>query len=73
MNVWLLEDADGWTVIDCGIHDERTRADWETLLAGDLAKHPIRRVVATHFHPDHVGCAGWHSPAADASPPAVLC
>lgn len=59
VNIWLLEDADGWTVIDSGIYDERTRAQWEELIAGDLAKHPIRRVVATHFHPDHVGCAGW--------------
>jgi glyoxylase-like metal-dependent hydrolase (beta-lactamase superfamily II) len=59
VNVWLLEDADGWSLIDCGLYDERTREQWEQLLAGDLAKHPIRRVFVTHFHPDHVGCAGW--------------
>lgn len=59
VNVWLIEESDGWSLIDCGIGDERTFGLWEQLLAGDLGGRPIRRVVATHFHPDHVGAAGW--------------
>jgi glyoxylase-like metal-dependent hydrolase (beta-lactamase superfamily II) len=59
VNLWLLADGQGWTVIDAGLGDERTRALWETLLAGFLRGRPITRVVATHFHPDHMGLAGW--------------
>jgi glyoxylase-like metal-dependent hydrolase (beta-lactamase superfamily II) len=59
VNIWLLADGVGWTVIDAGLGDERTRASWETLLAGFLQGRPITRVLATHFHPDHMGLAGW--------------
>lgn len=59
VNVWLIDESDGWTLIDAGIGDDRTRAIWETLLAGPLAGRPIRRVIATHFHPDHMGLCGW--------------
>jgi glyoxylase-like metal-dependent hydrolase (beta-lactamase superfamily II) len=59
VNVYILEDADGWTVVDTGFDTERSRAVWEALLSGPLAGHPVRRVVVTHHHPDHVGLAGW--------------
>jgi len=32
---------------------------WEAVLAGPLAGKPVRRVIVTHHHPDHVGLAGW--------------
>lgn len=59
VNVWLLDDGAGWTLIDTGIGDQCSRAIWEGLLAEELAARPIRRIVATHFHPDHIGLAGW--------------
>ena len=59
VNIWLLRDAEGWTVIDCGYADDWTRSMWDGLLSGLLAGHPVRSVVATHFHPDHAGLAGW--------------
>lgn len=59
VNVWVLADSSGWTVIDTGLADDRTRARWRELLAGPLAGRPVVRVVATHFHPDHMGLAGW--------------
>ncbi|MCB1990880.1 MAG: MBL fold metallo-hydrolase [Geminicoccaceae bacterium] len=59
VNVWLLDDGDGWTLIDTGIGDERSRAIWERLLAEEFMARPIGRIVATHFHPDHIGLAGW--------------
>jgi glyoxylase-like metal-dependent hydrolase (beta-lactamase superfamily II) len=56
INLWLAEDEGGWTVIDTGIGDARTRALWETI----LEKHrPVRRVIVTHYHPDHAGNAEW--------------
>ena len=59
VNLYLLEDGDGWAVLDTGINDARSRAVWEGLLAGPLAGRRPTRLIATHFHPDHVGLAGW--------------
>ncbi|VDC23606.1 MBL fold metallo-hydrolase [Pseudogemmobacter humi] len=59
VNVFALEDGDGWTLIDTGLHSRRMVALWERLLAGPLRGRPVRRVVVTHHHPDHIGMAGW--------------
>ncbi|TVQ37431.1 MAG: MBL fold metallo-hydrolase [Geminicoccaceae bacterium] len=59
VNLWLLEEEAGWTVIDTGFANATCRAIWEELLAGPLTRQPIRRIVVTHFHPDHMGLAGW--------------
>ena len=67
INLWLVRDGHGWTVIDCGIADDATRAAWEDVFASELDGLPIVRVIATHCHPDHVGlsdwlCARWQAP-----------
>ena len=59
VNLWLLEDGDGWTVVDCGIATDATREAWEQVFAQELGGRPVTRVIATHCHPDHVGLAGW--------------
>lgn len=59
VNAWAIDGGDAWTVIDTGIGDARTAAIWTDLLAGTLAGKPVGRVIATHFHPDHIGQAGW--------------
>ena len=59
VNVYALDDGEGWTLIDTGFAGRKGRAAWEDLLAGPLAAKPVRRVVVTHHHPDHVGLAGW--------------
>nr|WP_239031934.1 MBL fold metallo-hydrolase [Paroceanicella profunda] len=59
VNVYALEDPDGWTLVDTGFDTARTRAVWERLLAGPLGGRPVRRVLVTHHHPDHIGLAGW--------------
>ncbi len=59
VNVYALDDGDGWTLIDTGMDTRRARAVWERLLTGPLAAKPVTRVVLTHYHPDHVGLAGW--------------
>src|SRR5207248_1923164 len=32
---------------------------WERVFAGTFGGRPLTRVVVTHFHPDHMGNAGW--------------
>jgi glyoxylase-like metal-dependent hydrolase (beta-lactamase superfamily II) len=59
VNLYLIEDGDGYAVIDAGIGDEPTRLAWRTLLAGPLAGKRLTRLIVTHFHPDHIGLAGW--------------
>lgn len=59
VNVWLARDADGWTIVDTGFDTPETRETWEAVLAGLLSDAPVRRLLATHYHPDHIGLAGW--------------
>jgi glyoxylase-like metal-dependent hydrolase (beta-lactamase superfamily II) len=59
INLWLLADDEGWTQVDCGYGDAATRALWQGHFDGALAGRPITRVVATHYHPDHLGNAAW--------------
>ena len=67
INLWLLRDrqdgpqgeVQGWTIVDCGINDDTTRAAWEQIFAHELRGLPVLRVVCTHMHPDHIGLAHW--------------
>ena len=59
INLWLLDDGDGITVIDTGLGLPDTRALWEQIFANELGGKPITRIIATHFHPDHFGNTGW--------------
>ena len=59
VNIHIIDDGAGWTVIDTGVADDRTRAVWDAMLAGPLAGRKVNRLVVTHFHPDHVGLGGW--------------
>ena len=59
INLWLLEDGPGWTIVDCGYALDETRAAWERIFAERLDGRPVRRIVVTHYHPDHIGLAGW--------------
>ncbi len=53
------EEGGGWTIVDTGFDTGKTRRIWEKLLAGPLGGKPVKRVIVTHHHPDHVGLAGW--------------
>ena len=59
VNAYALRESDGWTLIDTGLDTAKTRALWEAALTGPLAGLPVRRLIVTHHHPDHVGLAGW--------------
>jgi len=59
VNIYLIDDGDGWAVLDTGIDDDRTRDVWQALLSGPLAGRRITRLIVSHHHPDHIGLAGW--------------
>lgn len=58
INIWLLEDEDGWTVVDTCLDLPAARAQWENLFKDFMQGKPVKRVICTHLHPDHVGLAG---------------
>jgi len=59
INVWALADEEGWTLVDTGMQTAETAANWQAACAGPLLERPIRRVICTHMHPDHIGMSGW--------------
>ena len=63
INLWLLRDRqdgiEGWTIVDCGISNDATRAAWEQVFAEHLDGLPVLRLIVTHMHPDHIGLAHW--------------
>ena len=59
INVYAVEDGEGWTLVDTGLDLTGTREEWNRLLAGPLDGRPVNRVICTHMHPDHIGLAGW--------------
>jgi glyoxylase-like metal-dependent hydrolase (beta-lactamase superfamily II) len=59
INLWILEDGDGWTLVDTGMSIERSHAIWEQTFRQTMNGKPVKRVIVTHLHPDHTGCAGW--------------
>ena len=63
INLWLLDDeldgVPGYTIIDCGLSNDATRANWDRIFAAHLGGRPVHRLIVTHYHPDHAGNAGW--------------
>ncbi len=63
INLWLLRDSmdgvQGWSIVDCCIHRDEAKAQWESVFAHELEGLPILRVIVTHMHPDHIGLAHW--------------
>mgnify|MGYP001310685295 CR=1 FL=1 len=55
INLWLLEDGEGFTAVDTGIAMDAVKQAWKSALAG----RQLSRQIVTHFHPDHLGLAGW--------------
>jgi glyoxylase-like metal-dependent hydrolase (beta-lactamase superfamily II) len=67
INLWLLRDeldgpqgtVQGWTVVDCCVSRDESKAQWEQIFSDELEGLPVLRVIVTHMHPDHIGLAHW--------------
>jgi len=59
INLYAIEDGEGWAVVDAGLATDVSREGWTKALAGVLGGRPVTRVICTHMHPDHIGLAGW--------------
>ncbi|MEL6232859.1 MAG: MBL fold metallo-hydrolase [Pseudomonadota bacterium] len=58
VNVFALEEPDGWTLVDTGLDWRKGREALEAALSGPLGGRPVTRLLITHHHPDHIGLAG---------------
>jgi len=57
INVYLVKDSGGWALIDTGLYTDATINCWTAIL--DKLDGPLTKVIATHMHPDHIGCLGY--------------
>jgi glyoxylase-like metal-dependent hydrolase (beta-lactamase superfamily II) len=54
VHCYAIADDDGWTIVDAGLGTPGTLRRWEDALR-ELGDPAVRRVVVTHYHPDHLG------------------
>ncbi|HMK70760.1 MAG TPA: MBL fold metallo-hydrolase [Xanthobacteraceae bacterium] len=59
VNIYFIDDGDGWALLDTGLGNKATQLAWQPLFDGLLARRPLTRIIATHMHPDHVGAVGF--------------
>ena len=59
INLWLLHDYSGWTLVDTGLSSKLSVSLWQKLIDEYIGDRKLKRIIVTHFHPDHVGMAGW--------------
>ena len=57
INLYLLEDNDGWYVVDTGLNNQETLDLWHDVFRTELGGKPVKGVICTHMHPDHIGLA----------------
>jgi glyoxylase-like metal-dependent hydrolase (beta-lactamase superfamily II) len=59
VNCYFIRGDDGWTIIDPGMFDEQTCQILLDRIEQLPAPTRLSQVIATHWHPDHLGAAGW--------------
>ena len=59
VNVYILEDDEGLTLIDTGLNFSNCRAAWIDILNKKFRNKQVKKIVITHHHPDHIGLLGW--------------
>jgi glyoxylase-like metal-dependent hydrolase (beta-lactamase superfamily II) len=59
INVWLLDNGESWTLIDTGPAVRDAREAWKGLFNSLVKDKPIKRLIVTHYHPDHIGLLKW--------------
>ena len=59
VNVFFIEDGEGWAILDSGADTQEARSAWESLLTGPLAGQRFTKLIVNYSHADHIGLAGW--------------
>jgi glyoxylase-like metal-dependent hydrolase (beta-lactamase superfamily II) len=60
VNCYVCRGPSGWTLVDTGFHDALAEDAWpRAMLDIGIRFQDIDRILVTHYHPDHLGGAGW--------------
>jgi len=60
VNCYLCQGPEGWTLVDAGFHDDLAVDAWHRAFeALDIRPEQVEQILVTHYHPDHLGAAGW--------------
>ncbi len=59
INLYLLEDSDGWFIVDTGLSNDEVRTLWDQICNDELGGKPVKAVICTHMHPDHIGQSAY--------------
>ncbi|MFK7852745.1 MAG: MBL fold metallo-hydrolase [Granulosicoccus sp.] len=64
VNCWLLGEPGEQVLVDTGVANKGTLDLWQKSLGSANGVDELRlpkQLLVTHFHPDHMGLAGWFS------------
>ena len=59
VNLFLIDTPEGILILDAGLKSDHSEEHWEALLNGPLKSKKFAGLLITHYHPDHIGMAGW--------------
>lgn len=59
INLYVIEETDGWIIVDTGIRGDETRDLWLEIFGRYFSSKPVTKIICTHMHPDHTGQAGF--------------
>ena len=57
INIFIIEKKNGLILIDCGLKNLVTKKAWGKLLSNLPNGKKIEKIIISHHHPDHLGCA----------------
>mgnify|MGYP001174747939 FL=1 len=59
VNLFLMDTPTGWLIIDAGLKSDHSIDHWNALIEGPMKSKKVSGLLITHYHPDHIGMAGW--------------
>lgn len=60
VNVYAFRDDQSLTIVDTGVCNAASKQALEKALNhSEFSGLPVKRAIVTHYHPDHIGLAGW--------------
>ena len=59
VNLFLMDTPKGILILDAGLKSDHSEEHWEALINGPLKSKKFAGLLITHYHPDHIGMAGW--------------
>jgi glyoxylase-like metal-dependent hydrolase (beta-lactamase superfamily II) len=59
VNLFLMDTPTGWLIIDAGLKSDHSIDHWNALIDGPMKSKKVSGLLITHYHPDHIGMAGW--------------